>query len=120
MSEFTTEAVSTEEFTYNGWTNRATWAMGLNLGNDEYTYRQCESAARYAAVGNEESPEDFRAELADALRKLGRDLAAAGYLPDFDVSAHESADPSDPNGPDDIDAVNWVELAESYELAEYV
>lgn len=108
--------------TYNGWSNRATWAMSLDLNNDETTYYGCETYARGAAVGNEDDPEAFYAELADELEKYARMLVAVFpfMLPDFDPAMHESSDPKDPHGPDDIDEVNWLELAEGYVLSEYV
>lgn len=111
-----------DEQGYNGWVNRDTWAMALDLGNDEVTYRMCEALARYAAIGNEDDPEAFRDELADQLKQLGYKLLATdpGYLPDFDPSQHESPDPRDNHGPDDIEGVDWHEIAETYDLDEYV
>jgi hypothetical protein len=94
---------------YNGWSNRETWAMALNLGNDEYTYRECERAARLAAVGNEEDVEAFHYELMNALRELGHMFADQGLLPDF----------TGPD-PDDFTEVDWREIAEGYELSEYI
>lgn len=96
---------------YNGWSNRETWAMALNLGNDEYTYHACEAKARYAAVGNESDPEAFHRELVPLLRELGHAFADDGLLPDFTVTGPD---------PDDITQVDWEEIAEGYQLSEYV
>lgn len=119
--------------TYNGWSNRATWAMGLNLSNEEGIYRELESRASTAALGNDpndpddvgdrtlaEIAEDFHIDLAIAIEQYARYCAAKGLLPDFDPDSHESSDPRDNDGPDDIDEVNWLEIAESYELSDYV
>lgn len=121
---------------YNGWSNRATWAMALDLGNDEYTYRAVESLASYAAIGNgygdlhydgdgEEvgrdltaRTEDFHAELARSIEAFARGNAAS--LPDFDPAMHKSPNPKDSNGPDDIDDVDWQEIAENYPLDDYL
>lgn len=114
--------MSLDEEGYNGWSNRATWAMSLNISNDETTYRITEGAARFAAIGNEDSVEDFRAELAEMLRIVATDWVdnMPFLLPDFDPAGHESPDPKDPHGPDDIEEVNWDEIAAGYVLADYV
>lgn len=112
----------TDEDGYNGWSNRATWAMALNLSNDYGVYQACEGAARFASVGNEEYVEGFYAELAEYLRMIAVDYLDSfpSALPDFDPAGHESSDPKDPHGPDDITEVDWQEIAETYELSEYV
>lgn len=115
--------------TYNGWSNRDTWAMALNLSNDYATYQACESAASRIVWGydpdddersQEEVEEDFHAELAKKLETLGRAFASEGMLPDFDPDSHESSDPKDNDGPDDVDGVDWREIADTYELSEYL
>lgn len=107
---------------YNGWSNRDTWAMALNLGNDYDVYMQCEEFARVAAIGNEDDVDAFRDELAEALAIYARMLLgiSPSSLPDFDPAMHMSPDPKDNHGPDDVDGVNWREIAEGYELSNYV
>lgn len=118
-----------EEIGYNGWSNRDTWAMALNLSNDYATYQACESAARRAApvIDIDSDPrlcedlaDEFHEDLAKRLETLGRAFASEGMLPDFDPDSHESPDPKDNHGPDDIDGVNWREIADQYQLSEYV
>lgn len=107
---------------YNGWSNRATWAMALNLGNEYSVYKQCEEYARRAAVGNEEDVDTFREELAEYLEQYAAFIMAVypELLPDFDPACHMSPDPKDNHGPDDVDEVNWAEIAEGYVLSDYV
>lgn len=107
---------------YNGYTNRDTWAMGLNLDNDYETYTHCQGLARHAMIGNEDNPDGFYEELAEYLEGYARRLIAeAPYmLPDFNPASHESPDPRANNGPDDVNGVNWRELAECYEPKDYL
>lgn len=94
---------------YNGWANWATWAMALDIGNDETIYRMAETAARVSAVGNEESPDDFHAELSEAMERLGTMLAEMGLLPDFSEGDREK----------DLADVDWQEIAGHYPLEDY-
>jgi hypothetical protein len=94
---------------YNGWTNRATWAMNLDLTNEYGQDRQLESYARYAAIGNEEYEAGFYDELAGYIEGYARDLKHHGLLPDFQGE-----------DPDDINEVNWLEIAESYNICDYI
>jgi hypothetical protein len=55
--------VATDE-TYNGWTNRETWAVNLWLANDEPAYR---TARDIAAPGNYDYPEDEMRELVERI-----------------------------------------------------
>jgi hypothetical protein len=118
---------------YEGWSNRATWAMNLNITNEYGLYMELEGKARYAAVGNdpldedpidgrsaEECADDFHAELSFAIRQYGEYCVAERLLPDFDAEMHESPDPKDNDGPDDITQVDWLEIAMSYDLNDYV
>jgi hypothetical protein len=103
---------------YRGWSNRDTWAMALNLDSDYDTYQACQAGARRVRAITD-TPDDFHAELASALERLARAFNAALMLPDFDASTHESPDPGDNNGPDDINGVDWLEIAATYDYDEY-
>jgi hypothetical protein len=96
--------------------------MSLNLSNEYSVYMRCEQHARFAAIGNEEYADGFHAELAAYLEIYARHILSEMpfLLPDFDPAGHESSDPKDNHGPDDIEGVNWLEIAEGYDLAEYV
>jgi hypothetical protein len=69
---------------YNGWSNWETWNVALWLGNDEYHYHATRHFWR--AEQFEEYVRDFVA-----------DMGGFGDLE-----------------PDDIDSVDWEELAQSY------
>jgi hypothetical protein len=120
---------------YNGWSNRATWAMNLNITNEYGLYMELEGKARYAAVGNdpnnedpidgrsaEECVDDFHAELSFAIRQYGEYCVAERLLPDFMLRgmSRRTPDPKDNDGPDDITQVDWLEIAMSYDLNDYV
>lgn len=56
--------------TYNGWTNRATWALNLHIENTEGWYRdflvQADHCITEAELSEHEDPTDARAEAIDS------------------------------------------------------
>src|SRR5439155_26953515 len=72
--------MSSEDKTYNGWSNYETWCVNLWLSNDEGTYRHCRSRARDDTNTAEDSSrvregiwtieEATRFQLADALKEF--------------------------------------------------
>jgi hypothetical protein len=104
--------MSSEDKTYNGWSNYETWCVNLWLSNDEGTYRHCRSLAREAVNGAEDSSqvrdgiwtieEATRFQLADALKDFLGELnplsAQASVFSDLinaalcEVDWHEIAD----------------------------
>jgi hypothetical protein len=45
------------EETYNGWTNRETWATNLHLDNDQYLYETAREYAKQELEGHDEGEE---------------------------------------------------------------
>jgi len=84
--------------------NEDTEAVFEALQNDECLYLECERAARLAAVGNDE--QDFRAELAESLRRITEDNRQ--YIPDF-----SNTDPIEYHN------VDYDDIASLYRLEDY-
>lgn len=95
---------------YNGWSNRETWLMNLNLQNTEGSYDLCEQEAAYKARKASGSEEYFWECLAVSLEEVGRVCSENGILPDFDGN-HDR---------EDMTKVNWLEIASKYELEDYL
>ena len=113
--------------TYNGWSNRATWAADLHLSNDEGTYTwACESAAEAVdrAAGDLERglTHDERNEAIRALANEIEHFFREGYDLLFNPAPGD-----DPIGPNDLkfhrlalqdighpDYVNWREVADDW------
>lgn len=73
----------TDEKTYNGWTNYATWGVALVLDNDEGTYNERREVARRLreeiAESNLQNPmQEARFELADWLKDYTETLCGIG------------------------------------------
>ena len=72
-------ATTTDDRTYNGWTNYETWAVNLWLDNDEGSYRHwrevaeelADEAARAGLLASQ-----LKAEIAESMPDLGCSLAA--------------------------------------------
>src|SRR5712691_3193570 len=106
--------MSSEDKTYNGWSNYETWCVNLWLSNDEGTYRHCRSLARDAANAAEDSSrvrdgiwtieEATRFLFADALKELLDELnpitAQASVFSDLITAA--------------LSDVNWHEIADAF------
>lgn len=62
--------------TYNGWTNRETWALNLWLSNDEWLYRTAIERAGEAAQDYSDAMERWRLEPTDSglHERIGRKL----------------------------------------------
>ncbi len=85
--------------TYNGWTNRETWAMALHLTNDECLY---DEARRVVAAGTRRG----RFGAADALEDWTREL-----LDGYGLGARETLTMLRDIG--SLWRVDWREVAES-------
>ncbi len=59
----------TEQAGYQGWRDRATWAMALHLGNDEGYYRHWRDVARAALREHSTDRDRARWAVEDALRE---------------------------------------------------
>ena len=116
--------MSNNDQTYNGWTNRETWALVLHLDNEQSTYEYAREQATAAyddaltEAGQDypEWPEDQRAALArsktaDAMREL----AEALYTRDGYVDATGGSWPDDlADAASDIGSlwrIDWLEVA---------
>lgn len=83
---------------YNGWSNRDTWAMSLNLTNDEYPYHDIQDMMDFdRATG---TPEE---EIADTIEQMAYYYVSIGILPDFRGE-----------DPDNIEGVNWLEIVRNW------
>jgi hypothetical protein len=111
---------------YNGWTNRATWAVALHVNNDQGWQEQIhELASAYLADvheeepdGPEESSEDdvsgFREALKDSVTALVDPLAYVEEFGDIELSTWANGPGLAARDIGDLDEVNWHELAESF------
>ncbi len=106
--------MSSEDKTYNGWTNHGTWCVNLWLTNDEGTYRHCRSLADDAKDAADDAPqvleeiwtieEATRFLLADALPEFAEEINPladqASVFTDLITSA--------------LAEVNWHEIADAF------
>lgn len=105
--------------TYNGWTNRETWATALHIDNDEGFYNQRMNCCRHAqdnAIATEYASHEQVATrmLADDLR-----LWVEGMYDDFLYDGHRDERVALMIG--DVGSlwrVNWREIAENW-LSDY-
>ena len=106
--------MSSDNETYNGWTNHATWCVNLWLSNDEGTYRHCRSLARDATNAAEDSSrvrdgiwtieEATRFQLADALKEFLNELNPVADQASVFSDLINSA----------LSEVNWHEIADAF------
>lgn len=95
---------------YNGWSNRDTWAMALNIDNDYRTYHAKEETARACFKLYADDPKRARSVIAMRLASFAREWVRMGLLPDFDPKSPEH---------DDFDGVNWDEIVSKLDASEY-
>lgn len=109
---------------YNGWTNRATWAVALHVNNDQGWQEQVHELVQGAGVvswddeGNDLPTEYDASTVADLVKdSITSIVDPQAYIDEFgDVPLSTWV-----NGPGlaardigDLDEVNWHELAESF------
>lgn len=109
---------STEDKTYNGWTNYETWGVALVLDNDEGTYNECrEAAQRFKEAPNHHqfwtAEEATLYELADWLKGYTETLCGIGSesedygIPEPSLMAQQLLGAA-------ISEVNFDEIADHY------
>ena len=115
-------STSTQDQTYNGWTNYETWGVALVLDNDRGTYEECREQAERFKI---EAPEHHnvpaiwtveqaaRFELADWLKDYTETLCGIGSesegygIPEPTLMAQQLLGGA-------ISDVNWDEIASHY------
>lgn len=55
--------------TYNGWTNRETWAANLHVDNDEYLHNQVQEFVTDSREDEDQDTRDWIAEVADKIEE---------------------------------------------------
>lgn len=95
-----------DDQTYNGWTNYATWGCALVFSNDPYTQDRCEELTARAL----ESDYPF-VRLEDDLRDFASELARPDGFPDLPDMASQLLAAG-------MSEVNFREIAEHY-IADY-
>lgn len=101
---------------YNGWSNRATWAVNLHLSNDQGLYRITRDTVEVAreAWENDTSPwraDTPRIEVADYLREFVETWIDEAFDDAIDSNPRAVALVRDIMA---LDAVNWLELADHW------
>jgi hypothetical protein len=82
--------------------------MDLNLLSDIDVYQLVANAAEVAAIDTHDN-ESFRAAMAVHLEKIGYAMVAKGWLPDFKG-----------DDPDNIEGVDWTEMASHWDRGDWV
>lgn len=105
--------------TYNGWTNRATWAVALHVNNDQGWQEQVHETTREALASTREfGPGEevtFLAEwLKDNVTAIVDPLAYVEEFGDVSLSTWAKGPGLAARDIGDLDEVNWHELAESF------
>jgi hypothetical protein len=105
--------MTTKIETYNGWTNRETWATALHLNNDQWLQEQ---ALDYAKTSWEEHAEDEESQFACAVECLAESLEnwlSEDLLTRENIAGNEGLFMmlSDIGS---LYRVNWFELAEAF------
>ncbi len=108
--------------TYNGWSNRETWATALHIDNDEglHEYRNelCDTAWKAVATSYATVDQSRCYALAESLHDWVEEMSHDVYFPDSD---HEPANRALCGMFHDIGSlwrVNWREIAENW-LSDY-
>jgi hypothetical protein len=105
--------MTTKIETYNGWTNRETWATALHINNDQWLQEQADD---YAKTSWEEHAEDGESQYACAVECLAESLEnwlSEDLLTRENIAGNEGLFMmlSDIGS---LYRVNWYELAEAW------
>lgn len=99
--------------TYNGWTNRETWATKLHLDNDQWLYETANDYARTAWQEHAEDGEGQYATAADCLADTIENWLTEDLLTVENIAGNQGLF-SMLTDIGSLYRVNWQEIAEAY------